>query len=115
MFDESTLIALPLGLAISLVATMALASATGPVIRRYKRRLREVGARKRGVVAGGGTVARSLSRRESATPTMDRIVRRWLPNRDVLAQRLARSGRNITIGQYALTTLALAVIASVLM
>jgi tight adherence protein B len=114
MFDQSTLITLPLGLAIALVATMALASATGPVVRRYKRRLRDIGGRKRGIVATGGPAARSLSRRESATPTMDRIVRRWLPNRLVLAQRLARTGRNITIGQYGLATLGLFVVTSLL-
>lgn len=111
MLDEATLIAFPLGLAISIVATMAVATATGPLLRRYKRRLREVGARKSGVVTSGGSTAmRSLSRRESATPTMDRIVRRWLPNRDVLAHRLARTGRNITIGHYGIATLGLIVV-----
>jgi len=78
---------------------------------RYQRRLGGIGERAKGIaVATPGAQAaatRSLSRRESATPTMDRIVRAWLPKRDILVQRLGRTGREITIGQYTLVTIGL--------
>jgi tight adherence protein B len=79
--------------------------------RRYKRRLKTVYDRAK---SGGGTAvplaAQSLARVESTTPNIDRVARRWLPRREILAARLGRTGRAITIGQYALTMLGLAVI-----
>jgi tight adherence protein B len=44
---------------------------------------------------------------------MDRIVRSWLPKREILVQRLARTGREITIGQYALATIGLIAVATI--
>jgi tight adherence protein B len=57
--------------------------------------------------------ARSLARRESATPTMDRFVKRWLPHRDLLVARLGRTGRPITPGHYAVATGILTIVAAV--
>ncbi len=36
---------------------------------------------------------------------MDRLAKRWLPHREILIGRLARTGRNITLGQYVLVAL----------
>ncbi len=35
---------------------------------------------------------------------VDRIVKRWLPRRDLLDARLARTGRTITVGHYAMAS-----------
>ena len=43
----------------------------------------------------------SLTRRESATPGIDRIFQ-LLPRREMLVERLARTGREISVGQYML-------------
>ncbi|HZT89748.1 MAG TPA: type II secretion system F family protein [Stellaceae bacterium] len=111
MLDQNTAIALLCGLGVALsFCFVAFAFADGgAVTRRYKRRLGGIGQRAKGISTAPAqtTAARSLSRRESATPTMDRLVRAWLPKRELLAQRLARTGREITIGQYTLTTLGL--------
>jgi tight adherence protein B len=80
--------------------------------RRYKRRLKSVCDRAkdaRSIISAGGTT-QSLTRSQSTTPGIDRVARRWLPRREILAARLARTGRTISIGQYALTMLAVAVI-----
>ena len=53
---------------------------------------------------------RSLARRESATPTMDRLVKGWLPRRELLDARLARTGRAITVGHYSMATAILTVL-----
>ena len=53
--------------------------------------------------------ARSIARPQSATPKIDRIARQWLPRREMLAARLARTGRRISVGQYVIASLAVAV------
>jgi tight adherence protein B len=58
-------------------------------------------------------VTRSLARQQSATPRIDRIARQWLPRRDMLAHRLARTGRRISVGQYSMTGVGLAVLAAI--
>jgi tight adherence protein B len=79
--------------------------------RRFRRRLRAIYERAAGTAAAGAeNMRRSLTRTTSPTPTIDRVARRWLPRRERLATRLARTGRNISIGQYALTSIAIALV-----
>jgi tight adherence protein B len=118
LVDPNTVVALLCGLGVALsFGFVAFALADGDGTRRYRRRLGGIGQRAKGIaVSDPGAAAgasRSLSRRESATPTMDRLVRAWLPRRDLLVQRLARTGREITIGQYTLVSLGLVVAASI--
>src|SRR5271169_5051727 len=89
--------------------TLVVAIGGDAAYRRYKRRLSAVRDRARGVPAAAA--AQSLARAQSTTPKIDRVARRWLPRRHVLASRLARSGRTITIGQYGLVVLGVAVVA----
>jgi tight adherence protein B len=81
--------------------------------RRFKRRLNSVRDRAQGVPSAEAVAARSLARQQSATPKIDRIARRWLPRRDVLAARLARTGRAISVGQYAMVTVGLAALSAI--
>ncbi len=81
---------------------------TGADRRRARRRLNAVRDRARGIPVSGAAAPRSLARPASATPNIDRVARRWLPRRDVLAARLARTGRKITIGHYAIASVSLA-------
>lgn len=80
--------------------------------QRYKRRLKSVYNRAKGggALVAGSAAAQSLARIDSTTPKIDRVARRWLPRRELLAARLARTGRSISIGQYAVTMLILAVV-----
>ena len=80
----------------------------GAAYRRHKRRLNAVRDRARGVPVAAA--AQSLARAQSATPKIDRVARRWLPRRQVLAARLARTGRTITIGQYGLMVVGVGVL-----
>jgi tight adherence protein B len=89
---------------------IALAIGGGGAYRRYKRRLNLVRDRARGVPTPAAA-AQSLARLQSATPKIDRVARRWLPRRQLLASRLARTGRSITIGQYGLVVLGVAALA----
>jgi tight adherence protein B len=89
---------------------LAVAIGGDAAYRRYKRRLNAVRDRARGVP--GAAAAQSLARAQSATPKIDRVARRWLPRRHLLASRLARSGRTITIGQYGLVVVGVAVVSS---
>ncbi len=78
----------------------AVAIGNGAARRRVKRRLNLVRDRAKGVPVTAESAR--LTRAQSATPKIDRVARRWLPRRDLLAARLARTGRAITIGQYVL-------------
>ncbi len=105
--DPAIAIAIVIGL-VSAVTMMLItvAFASGGNSRRFTRRLQAVSTRKGGEVARAGAAEqRSLTRRDSATPGIDRIFR-LLPRREVLIERLARTGREISVGQYMLVTFA---------
>ncbi len=102
------------GLSAVAVVTGFVAAATaigsGAARRRFKRRLSMVGDRPKGIPLAAE--AAGLARARSATPNIDRVARRWLPRRDLLAARLARTGKTITIGQYLLTIAAAAALST---
>jgi tight adherence protein B len=113
--DPATLMALGLGALTALGFVFVAGLATGPSGRRYRRRLASVSSQKRATASAvGATEGRALSRRESATPMMDRFVKPWVPRRDLLDARLSRTGRPITVGHYAMATGAAVVIATAL-
>ncbi len=90
-----------------------IAAAIGSVAqRRYRRRLSAVRDRVTGAPVAAGAAPRSLARAQSATPKIDRVAHRWLPRRDILAARLARTGKAITIGQYGLLVVVMAALAT---
>jgi tight adherence protein B len=112
--DLETSIALACAACIALVLCLVFyALSEGVGNRRFKRRLAGVRDRAQGVASVEAVATRSLARQQSATPNIDRIARRWLPRRDVLAHRLARTGRAISVGQYAMTTLGLALLVAI--
>ena len=81
----------------------ALAGVLGQISkRRFHRRLRAVYERAKASAGEGLTAAtQSIARLQSTTPQFDRVARRWLPRREILVARLARTGRTISIAQYA--------------
>ena len=83
---------------------VAYALSEGAGGRRFKRRLAAVRDRAQGSSRPTTAATRSLARQQSATPKIDRIARQWLPRRDMLAARLARTGRAISVGQYAIAS-----------
>jgi tight adherence protein B len=94
--------------AIAMVASFAAAAAmvgSSATRRRFKRRLNLVRNRANGIPVAGEAAAARLTRARSATPRIDQVAHRWLPRRELLAARLARTGRPITVGQYALAIL----------
>jgi tight adherence protein B len=92
------------------VTAIALSDGLGG--RRFKRRLNAVRDRAQGLPSPAAAAARSLSRQQSAT-AVDRIARRWLPRRDILAARLARTGYAISVGQYALAMISLTLVSAI--
>lgn len=114
-FDPTLLI--PLGIALAVVVLLMVVGTSilnAPTARRYKRRLRAVIARKQGIVSTAESrTKRSLSRRENAT-AIDRLAKRWLPHRELLVQRLERSGRTISVGQYVSISLGASLVVTLL-
>src|ERR1700761_6972432 len=112
--DLETLIALACAACVALIlCVIAYAVSEGANIRRARRRLAGVRDRAQGVVSVEAVATRSLSRQQSATPRMDRLARQWLPRRDMLVHRLARTGRRISVGQYAMTSAGLALLVAI--
>jgi tight adherence protein B len=112
LIDPVTLAALAIGVMTAAAFTLVVALADTPNGRRFKRRLDGVKAYRaqRRTQLDDEAPTRSLTRRESATPKMDRIVQRWLPQRNMLALRLEQTGRTISIGQFMLVVLGLSVV-----
>jgi len=92
-----------------LIAFAVSESAAG---RRFNRRLDSVRDRAQGVLPTEEAATRSLSRQRSRSK-IDRLAHNWLPRRDLLAARLERTGRPITIGRYAMACAALAAVAAI--
>lgn len=109
--DPVTVMALGLGVTAALGVVLVAGIASGGNARRYRRRLAMVASGKKAPAeTANAPEARSLSRRASATPMMDRFVKRWLPHRALLDARLAQTGRAITVGHYAMATAILTVL-----
>src|SRR5215472_17042163 len=112
--DLETLIALACAACVAFILFLVAHTVSeGTSGRRFRRRLAGVRDRAQGVVSVETVAARSLARQQSATPKIDRIARQWLPRRDVLVHRLARTGRAISVGQYSLATFGVAVLAAI--
>ena len=114
--DPATTIALGLGVMAALTMTLVVMALSGGGSRRYTRRLQEVTARKAASAStrGNPEAVRSLARRDSATPGLDALFR-LLPRRELLLERLAKTGHEISVGQYMLGTLAIVLVMMLLL
>jgi tight adherence protein B len=109
--DPITIMALGFGIMAALGVVLVAGLLGGGGSRRYRRRLAMVAVGKKPAAdAAAATETRSLSRRETTTPMMDRLVKGWLPRREQLDAKLARTGRPITVGHYAVATAVLTVV-----
>ena len=77
--------------------------------RRLRDRLEDLDARTK---AGPHTLQMATLRRvekEGRLPTLDKLLWQWFPNATSVRQKLQASGMNLTLGDFAFTSLALAV------
>ena len=81
--------------------------------RRYMRRLEAVTSRRQLAAPIDPVAARSLTRRQSTTPGIDRFFR-MLPRREALVERLSRTGHEISVGQYMLGSIGAILVFTVL-
>ncbi|MGE5269784.1 MAG: type II secretion system F family protein [Thiohalocapsa sp.] len=115
--DPTTTVAVIIGVMTGLTMLLVVLAFEGAFGgRRFTRRLQEVATRKAASASdrGGSPAERSLARRGSATPGIDRIFR-MLPRREALVERLAKTGREISVGQYMLVTLGVILVMTALM
>ena len=106
--DPTTQISLLIGVMSGITMLLIVAAFAGGSSRRFTRRLNDVAVRKSPTAASRDPAARSLTRRDSNTPGLDRIFR-LVPRREALVERLQKTGREISVGQYMLVTLGLMV------
>src|SRR5215475_15715470 len=112
-FDLETTIAAACAIVVALIFCIAAYAISDVGGRHYRRRFAAVRDRAHGITTVQTGVTRSLARQQSATPKIDRVAHQWLPRRDVLAARLARTGRSISVGQYAMVSLGLAAMTAI--
>lgn len=113
LFDSADWLAgLSAAAAVLVFALAAVAVGRDATRRRCRRRLEAVRDRAKGIPAGEAVPAAPLARAASTTPGLDRVARRWLPRRDLLAARLERTGRSISIGQYGLVVIGAAALST---
>ena len=111
--DAVTTIAVICAIGVALTfGLMAAALSDSATSRRFDRRVNAMRDRAQGVVPAEEAAARSLSRQRKAT-AIDRWARTWLPRRDLLAARLERTGRAITIGHYAMAVAVLTLLSAI--
>jgi tight adherence protein B len=111
--DPATLIALGAGLLSILTMALGYVAYQGSFgSRRFRRRLQAVTVRRSfASVSRSDQPQRSLTRRTSATPGIDRIFQ-MLPRRAALVERLSKTGHEISVGQYMVVTLGAIVVST---
>jgi tight adherence protein B len=114
--DSSTAVAALSGVGVAASLGMGLLAFRAMIERRQaKRRLRLVRERAQGASSPvAATAALSLAR-QTGTSGIDRVARRWLPRRQRLAARLASTGRQIGLGQYAIVCAVIAALTAALL
>jgi tight adherence protein B len=105
-FDNPLVYAI--GIAAGAIALCLIVAFSGGSARQFSQRVDRLGARLRGETR----VRAALNLRRSEDGEFDTIIRRMLPRPDALRQRLVRTGRQIGFGVYALTSLAVALAAT---
>lgn len=112
--DPATEIALFIGVMSGVTMLLLVAAFAAGNSRRFTRRLHDVTIRRTPTERrAGNTPTRSLARQDSTTPGIDRIFR-MLPRREALVERLAKTGRQISVGQYMMVTIATIAVLTVL-
>src|SRR3546814_7103758 len=76
--------------------------------RRLRQRMQNIGDRAAKI--GAATPAMSLRRQEGEGSGIEKIAKMLLPRPKLLKQRLARTGRRITLGRYAIVCLVVALV-----
>src|SRR5438309_7077540 len=97
--DAITMGALAIGLMTALGFLLVAQSLEAGGGRRFQRRLARVKGVTTGSSADAKVVRRSISRSEGKNTAIDSAIKQWLPRRAALEERLAKTGRPITVGR----------------
>lgn len=102
--------------AVLLLAAVMIAAFGEGSARQRKTNRRIDSLRRRGIGGGGGSAAATASiKLDERGNRLDEFARRLVPRRAVLADRLARTGRSISVGTYVVVCIVLAVLSGVAM
>lgn len=95
------------------IFVVAMGWSTSKSEKALKRRAGSIGNRKKGWASrkpdsdSGTNVKKTI---KSTFPALEKLAQRFLPRKSILEDRLAKSGRKISIGTYALISLAVALV-----
>jgi tight adherence protein B len=116
--DPFTMLPVGIGLTMAMVVLLVAYSFEGAGGRRFQRRLARVkGASGTATRSGDKNVRRSITRTDGKSTGFETLIKQYLPRRELLEERLARTGRKITVARYIMVagTLALVTIAAAML
>jgi tight adherence protein B len=113
--ESTTAVAALAGLGVAAsVTTAIMALQAASERRRVNRRFKAVRERARGAAVPSAHNAATLSlARQTGTTGIEGVARRWLPRRQLLLARLARTGRQIGVGRYILLCVVVSIVVAV--
>ncbi len=100
---DGLLMPLLIGLGAGAVLFLGASALSGGGDERFERRLERARLDQPAAKPRQGSVRRATQ--DSGIPGFDKLLKRWLPNPDKLRRRLARTGREIKLGEYVLACL----------
>jgi tight adherence protein B len=102
--DPLTMVAIGAGLTMAMGIMLVAYSLEASGGRRFQRRLARVKGLGSGRAAGDKAIHRSIARTDGKSSSFDTMVKQWLPRRALLEERIAKTGRKITIGRYVMVS-----------
>src|SRR5436305_7171374 len=108
--DPLTMLTIGIGLTMTMAVLLVAYSFEGAGGRRFQRRLARVKGVRGLARSCDKTVRRSLSRTDGKSTGFETIIKQYLPRRELLEERIARTGRPITVSKYVIVSGALALV-----
>jgi tight adherence protein B len=107
--DPLTMLTIGIGLTMAMGVILVAYSFEGASGRRFQRRLARVtGTSGNAARSGDKAVQRSIARTDGKSTGFDILIKQYLPRRDLLEERITRTGRQITVSKYVMVSGALA-------
>ena len=98
--DPIMLVTVGVGLTMAMAIMLVAYSFEAGGGRRFQRRLARVKGAGTSRTTDDRTIHRSIARAQTKNTAFDTMIKQWLPRRELLEERIARTGRQITVTRY---------------
>ncbi|HEX3535460.1 MAG TPA: type II secretion system F family protein [Stellaceae bacterium] len=98
--DPLTMLTIGIGVTMAMGVLLVAYSFEGAAGRRFQRRLARVKGGAGAARAGDKITRRSISRTDGKSTGFETLIKQYLPRRELLEERLGKTGRQITVAKY---------------